>query len=177
MRKLTILGVLLAVGGCDGGGGEDEIIFDPWYVQYGNGHPIAAESPDFFTLQQESDAVDLINMHRVAAGLNALIEDNRVADLARAHSIHMAIHGFASRFNPEGDGPADRASRAGLFFWAYDENIVAGAVSASDAVNSWLAVSTTHDRIDDPSWDAIGVGYNEDPNSAFFSYWTVDFLE
>ncbi|MBI2901382.1 MAG: hypothetical protein HYY17_14450 [Planctomycetes bacterium] len=175
MRTRIALMGILALAGCGGGGGGD--IHDPWYVQYSNGHPIAAEPDSDYAVAVEDDLLAMINNHRIVAGRGALIESGSVSDVARAHSVHMAIHDFEGPVNPEGDGPATRASMAGLSFYRYDEVLAAGSPSAVEVFDDWLSVPSMHDRIDDPFWTHMGGGYHEHPGSYFTYYWTVDFLE
>ena len=109
MKKiLAVLGIM-AVAGChqDHHGGS---AYDPWYITYSNGHPIAAEAENAWVLDQEDEMVDLINMDRAMMGLNVLIHSPSISDVARAHSIHMAAGNFEGSYNPEGDGPVDRAA-------------------------------------------------------------------
>lgn len=168
---------LAALASCGGGGGGGGDSHDPWYVRYGNGHPIAAEAEDFYTIDRESEIMTLVNDHRILAGRNALIESGAMGDVARAHSLHMAIHGFEGPVNPEGDDPADRAWHAGISFFSYDEVLSAGIASASDVMDNWLALPPMHDRIDDLRWTHMGAGYADEPGSRFRYYWTVDFAD
>jgi uncharacterized protein YkwD len=177
MKKiLAILGIM-AVAGCHqdrhGGGGSAH---DPWYITYSNGHPIAAEAESNYILDHENEMIDLINVDRALTGLNVLVQSPDISDVARAHSIHMAISDFEGAYNPEGDGPEDRADLAGFFFTRYGENTSAGLFDPVDVFNNWMLIPGMHDNLHDFSWDWIGCGYEEDVFSTFGHYWTVDFL-
>ena len=175
MKKIiTILGIL-AVGGCHGDVYTGSA-HDPWYITYGNGHPIAAKAESSYVLNKEHDMADLINLDRTLMGLNALVLSPGISDVARAHSIHMAAADFEGTFNPEGDGPADRAILAGFFFTRYEENISAGTADHVEVFNNWMMIPAMHDNLHDPFMDRMGVGYEEDSWTTFGSYWTVDFL-
>ena len=175
MKKIfTILGIL-AVAGCHGDIHTGSA-HDPWYISYGNGHPIAAEAESSWVLDQEHEMADLINYDRALMGLNVLVHSPAISDVARAHSIHMAAGNFEGNFNPEGDGPVDRAILAGFYFSRYEENISAGASDPVEVFNNWMMIPAMHENLHDYSWDRMGVGYEEDPWSTYESYWTVDFL-
>ena len=108
------------------------------YVAYGNGHPLAASSSDAFIVSSESVLADRINNHRVANGLPALIDSGSLRDLARAHAIHMAIHGFEGSVNPEGDAPGDRADAVGISWSAIAEHIDYGSSDPDDVYYSMI---------------------------------------
>jgi uncharacterized protein YkwD len=165
-----------AVSGCHDHDDHDDVITgSPWYITYGNGHPIAASSSDPVILPRETELMGYVNDHRVALGAPALIEHGLMRDLARAHSIHMSISGFTSTVNPEGDGPGARATIAGLPWTMYAENIEAGVSSAWNVYQEWAADSWTHDHIHDPNFTHAAVGYEHDSSSTWNSYWTMDF--
>ena len=49
-----------------------------------------------------SDLVDLVNMHRVSQGLDALVDWSPLAGVARGHSTDMADRHFFGHMDPEG---------------------------------------------------------------------------
>jgi uncharacterized protein YkwD len=147
------------------------------YLVYGNGHPIQASTSDGWILSNELELRDLINNHRVAIGIPALIDSGPLRDLARAHSIHQAVHGFTGSVNPEGDAPGDRADIAGIPWTAFGENVVWDRSTASGAFSDMRASPGMHDNIDDPAFVFFGTGYEHDSSSSWNDYWTVDFRE
>ena len=114
--------------------------------------------------------VDLINSHRVSAGLNALVVHPVMEDAARAHSIHMPLHGFVGSRNPEGDDEHDRAHILLISHFDYDEITGGNAPDPFVMFDAWLVSPPAHDMIDDPFWTHLGVGQNG-------STWTADFAE
>jgi uncharacterized protein YkwD len=176
MKTILALAGIMAVAGCDQGG-HGGSAFDPWYITYSNDHPIAAEAESGYILAKEDELVDLINIDRALSGLNVLVYSPEISDVARAHSIHEAIGGFTGSWNPEGDGPADRADLAGFFYTRYGENTSAGLSDPVDVFNNWMLIPAMHDNLHDAWWDRIGCGYEEDSWSTYGNYWTVDFLE
>ncbi|MBI2932213.1 MAG: CAP domain-containing protein [Planctomycetes bacterium] len=177
MRTTTIAALLAgALCGChDHGDSAVSHSADVWYVRYDNGHPVAAASSDAYILSHENELFALVNDHRVAMGLPALIHEGRTRDVARAHSIHMSIGDFTGLVNPEGDDPGDRADLAGLSWTTYAENIEYDLHSPFDVCSEWLASPGMHDNIDDPHVTHAGVGFEHDAESMWNDYWTMDF--
>jgi uncharacterized protein YkwD len=163
MKRLAWL--LVLAGGCHDH--DDPVLApDPWYLRYGNGHPIGVAAP---ISAAEADMIDLINEHRVLSGRNALVVHPGMQDLARAHSIHMGLHGFVGELNPEGDDAEDRADIAGIFRFDYDEITGAGTSHPFLMFDLWLD-APAHVTIDDPFWTDMGVGY-------YNGHWTADFAD
>jgi len=63
--------------------------------------------------QAELEVHRLINIEREKRGLKALAYDEKLADVARAHSRDMQSRGYFSHDTPEGLDPTDRANKAG----------------------------------------------------------------
>jgi len=62
----------------------------------------------------ESHVEDRTNEERRASGLETAEHDADLAAVARAHSRDMRDRGFVNHTDPDGNGPQDRASAAGL---------------------------------------------------------------
>jgi len=71
------------------------------------------EKPVINILELEEQIHNLINIERQDYGLSPLSYDTQLADIARAHSQDMAERNYFSHYNPEGDGPTERAIKAG----------------------------------------------------------------
>ena len=173
---LAILAVAaVAFPGCHAHIDDDDCGCANWYLTYPNGHPIAASTSSSFVLGQETALLSMVNSHRVAMGIPALIDDGLMRDVARAHSIHMAIGDFTGETNPEGDDAADRADLAGVVWSMYYEAREYGWDHPADVYADFLSDSGTHAIIDDPAFIYAGVGYEFDPDSIWGDYWTMDF--
>jgi len=61
----------------------------------------------------ETEIHNLINNERQKSGVAALKYDTKLANIARAHSQDMAARNYFSHYTPEGDGPTERAIKAG----------------------------------------------------------------
>jgi len=95
---------------------------------------------------------DLINSERQKNGIPLLQYDDKLADIARAHSQDMANRNYFDHNNPEGDGPTERAIKAGYPVhkelgggWYSDgiaENIHKGWLYSQI---TYIGISTTYD--------------------------------
>jgi len=61
----------------------------------------------------ETEIHNLINNERQNYGLSPLVYDTELAQIARDHSLDMATRNYFSHYNPEGQGPTERAKAAG----------------------------------------------------------------
>nr|NIR17950.1 CAP domain-containing protein [Desulfobacterales bacterium] len=117
--------------------------------------------------------------HRVAIGLNALISDVPLSDVARAHSRHMIVHDFFGHTNPEGDYITERMVKYGMHGTLWGENICVGAYTPLHAFNTLLASPGHKYVMELPDWRYIGVGYWEDTYDSgtyiYRQYWTQNF--
>lgn len=97
-------------------------------------------------LDLEQDAYALVNQERAAYGLSALIMDESVRAVARAHSQDMANRGYFSHDTPEGVTSSQRLTNAGVAWRMMGENIAKNmgyADPAYVAVDGWMD-STGH---------------------------------
>lgn len=71
----------------------------------------------------EQKMFELVNKERKAKGLAALVFDNRLRDVARAHAKDMLNRGYFSHYTPEGLSPFDRMVQADISFNVAAENL------------------------------------------------------
>jgi|GEM_PF-1526124 len=69
--------------------------------------------PEINTTELALDIHNLINIERQKYGLSPLIYDLELGEIALAHSQDMATRGYFSHDNLGGDGPTERAIKAG----------------------------------------------------------------
>ncbi|NOR59476.1 MAG: hypothetical protein GQ469_02420, partial [Methanosarcinales archaeon] len=123
------------------------------------------------------------NDQRKKRGLNELIWDDKLADIAREHSLDMVTNDFLDHINLMGENPTDRATRHKYPIKKYlggrtysigiAENIgsmptgnvegIGYIYSDVDSigkalVDSWMASSGHRENILNPEYDVIGVG-------------------
>ena len=94
-----------------------------------------AAGPNLFSLR--ASVLKLLNGYRAERRLEALAQDRILASIAQNHCRDMVARGFFSHLDPDGNGPGERLTAAGVVwdFWA--ENIALGVMSAQDALDLW----------------------------------------
>jgi len=127
------------------------------------------------------------NIERRNHGLDELVWDEKLAEIAREHSEDIADNDFFSHVNPAGESPTDRARRHGYDLYKdlgggwYSEGIsenigkmptgnVLGIGYVSDnadsiakaQVESWMDSSGHRENILKPNYDRLGVGVGYD---------------
>lgn len=122
----------------------------------------------------EHEVLELTNAEREAYGLDPLVWNEKLADLARAHSQDMVDRGFFSHNNPDGKTPFDRMREAGIDYSAAAENIAAGQASPEDVVESWMNSQGHRDNILNPKLKELGVGLAR--GGEYGIYWTQNFV-
>ncbi|MBO9540179.1 CAP domain-containing protein [bacterium] len=65
----------------------------------------------------------MVNQERRKAKLRPLVWDERLAALARAHSLDMQKQNYFAHEAPDGETLADRAARSGLTYTRLGENL------------------------------------------------------
>lgn len=100
--------------------------------------------------QVENKIHDLINQKRANSDLSLLSLDNKLSNIARAHSQDMINRNFFSHFTPEGKDPSERASKAGY--------------SCYKDFGSYYMVGVAENIALTPIGDVVGCGevYSED---------------
>jgi uncharacterized protein YkwD len=109
----------------------------------------------------EARTVDLVNHVRREHGLDALTNQPKLNQVARAHSEDMAQRGYFSHVSPEGKDVAHRVREHGLRYRRVAENIqmsrgTKDAVQA--AIDSWMNSKSHREAILDPEVVETGVG-------------------
>ena len=104
--------------------------------------------------------VELVNAERTARGLVALRFSSQLQDAALAHTRNQAADGRIYHIDPDdGSNAGQRISRTGYVFSAWGENLAAGALTAKDAMNGWMANFSHCRNILNPAFTEIGVGF------------------
>jgi uncharacterized protein YkwD len=152
------------------------------------GLPSIIPAPEINIQELEMQIHNLINNERQQYGLPSLEYDSKLADIARAHSQDMANRNYFDHVNPEGDGPTERAIKAGYSVhkeygggvysdgiaeniyqnWLYDEITYYNGIPvydwnsqselASSTVNGWMASPGHRSNILESSYDKEGIG-------------------
>ncbi|MEX1123614.1 MAG: CvpA family protein [Patescibacteria group bacterium] len=107
--------------------------------------------------QSAQKMLELINQERAKAGLKALIWDDALAKVARAHSTDMFARGYFSHTDPDGKSPFDRISQAGITYKAAGENL-AYAANVELAHNGLMRSPGHRANILEVDFGRIGIG-------------------
>lgn len=73
--------------------------------------------------QSENEMLEKVNKERTSRGLKALVMDERLREIARAHSRDMFARGYFAHVNPDGKDPFDRMKDANIQFLVAGENL------------------------------------------------------
>lgn len=71
----------------------------------------------------EEEMLRLVNIERTTRGLKALSMDEKLREVARAHSKDMFSKGYFAHNNLEGESPFDRMDKAGIQYMLAGENL------------------------------------------------------
>lgn len=71
----------------------------------------------------EKKMLQMVNKERTSRGLQAVVADEDMRGVARAHAKDMLAKGYFSHFTPEGLSPFDRIEKAGITYSAAGENL------------------------------------------------------
>lgn len=107
--------------------------------------------------KSEQELVDLVNKERKKVGLNPLVVDSKLRDVARDHSRDMFAKGYFAHQNLEGLSPFDRMDLAGIIYGFAGENLA--LAPSVDLAHAGLMNSPGHKaNILDPNFKKIGIG-------------------
>ncbi|HEX2254841.1 MAG TPA: CAP domain-containing protein [Thermoanaerobaculia bacterium] len=120
----------------------------------------------------EIRSFNLLNEARREAGRPELIFDPAIAEVARRHSRRMRDEGFFEHIDPDGKGPAQRLSAAGIGFALVGENL-ATVTTRGDAArfaHGLLMDNAGHRaNILDGRFTDVGVGVAQDGDTYFMT--------
>ena len=194
------VGVLLAslVGGCTGGMreflGADTDGSEPSNTTavLGGGSTIADATRSLTTCttpnadeQLAAEVVTLINQIRVRNGLVPVTVNEKLTAIADGYACeHIEDNFYELLGGPEGeglahyhpitgDGPGERAFRAGYLFRSLGENLAGGQRTPEEVVGDWMASQGHRDNILAPQWRETGVGVRT--GGHFGVYWVQMF--
>lgn len=73
--------------------------------------------------EAEIRMLELVNAERTKRGLKALVMDEKLREVARAHSRDMFARGYFAHVNPDGKDPFQRMDAAGVKYLVAGENL------------------------------------------------------
>ena len=118
-------------------------------------------------------ALDLINAHRLARGLQPLTISPELTRAAQLHAADLAQRHSMSHFGANGSSPIDRVRGAGYRPKLAAENVASGQATIGEAIISWRQ-SETHDRnLLLPDATHMGIALAHDLMPGQKPYWTL----
>jgi len=128
-------------------------------------------------LAKEVEMLAALNHERATnGGFAPLARNESLVQIARYHSLDMAVSGVTTHDGSAGETPWDRYGWLCESFAAKGE-IIGWSTSGSidTMVNWWMNSQGHHDLILKSDYTLAGVGYVYYPERDFDHYWTVDF--
>ena len=121
--------------------------------------------------QFENRVLELVNVERQKAGLNALQMDESVRNVARLKSEDMRVNKYFDHTSPTYGSPFDMLKKFGISYKSAGENIAQGYSTPESVVNGWMNSSGHRANILNASFTHMGVGYDANGH-----YWTQMFI-
>ena len=118
--------------------------------------------------------VDLVNMERVANGLNKLTTYDKLTEVAQLRAGELETK--YSHTRPDGRGCFTALEDANLPYFTAGENIAIGYSTPEKVFQGWMNSPGHRANILNPDVTMIGVGFVYDENSADGYYWTQVFI-
>ena len=123
------------------------------------GPPVGNLVPD---AAAEQRMLDLVNAERRSAGLQPLVADDRLREVARQHSLEMFQGDYFSHISPTSGSPFDRMHAAGIQFVVAGENL-AFAPNVEVAHQGLMNSPGHRANILRPEFGRVGIGVIRSP--------------
>ncbi len=118
-----------------------------------------------------SQAIELANQQRAAAGLPALASSGVLNGAAAQHSADQAGRDRMGHDGSDGSSVGDRVAANGGGFSTWGENVAYGYGSASAVIDGWMGSSGHRANMLNPAFTQVGVAYAESAGGTL--YWTM----
>ncbi|MGL6108368.1 CAP domain-containing protein [Romboutsia sp.] len=122
----------------------------------------------------QKQVLDLVNVERAKVGLNALVLDSSVSDVATLKSKDMIDNNYFSHTSPTYGSPFDMLKKFGISYKSAGENIAYGQNSPKEVVTAWMNSQGHRENILNANFTNLGVGIAK--NSKGTIYWTQMFI-
>ena len=118
--------------------------------------------PKIFAVYVKTDAEDkileLMNAKRVETGLQPLVLDNTLINLARYKSDHMIQYGYFDHTNPDGTDWTNWLNTLQYTYGATAENIVSNTYDPYEFFNQWWNSPGHKANMMNPEYTKVGIG-------------------
>lgn len=119
------------------------------------------------------EVIELVNKIRVEKGLQPLLQDLALTQLAIIKAQDMLVHNYFEHQSPFYGNPWDMATLFDYEYSSYGENIARNFKTPKDTVAGWMASPKHRDNILKLNYTHIGVGIKKTKNDNF--YWVQQF--
>lgn len=176
IRLLWVVGATLALIGCSPEGGIGGTTISGGTTSGGtdfiHGDTSCVTPADAEALGKQ--VLLLVNQTRREYGLNQLTWSEPLAQIAGDYACTMIRGDFFDHVNPStGEGPGERAIKAGYLFMTLGENLAGGQPTPSTVMQAWMESESHRENILNPVWDELGVGMRE--GGEYGIYWVQEF--
>ena len=171
MRKwLTLMLLCIVLAGCSRQHDEDELdIMSHEYTDYLSTE-LHSDYTDEVYVNFEQRVFIRINNERSAQGLEPLVWNDALADVARRHSINMAQMDFFDFNCPNGLSPSDRITNASIPWRRTHTFIVRGNQLTPESI------SLDADVLFNEYLSHVGIGFYRSIESRYERYITLEFI-
>ncbi len=115
----------------------------------------------------------LVNDRRTRIGLPEVTLNPVLTRMAEDYCREMIENDFFEHSSPSGEGPGERAYKAGYVFLAIGENLAAGQETAEQVVEEWMHSPEHREIILGTQWREIGIGVRIGGEHDI--YWVLEF--
>ena len=119
--------------------------------------PATAGDPDSTDALRQS-LLTLTNTYRRSVSVPLLQLQAQLTQAAQRHAEDMAQKNYFDHTSPNGDGPWERAQKAGYPITSMAENIAMGAESPGEAMQMWINSKGHRENLENDSVAEMGVG-------------------
>ena len=120
--------------------------------------------------QFEQEVASLVNKERAKQGLQPLTLAKDLSGVAEEKAFDMYSKGYFSHNSPAYGSPFEMMKRFGINYRSAGENIAQGQRNPQEVMNSWMNSSGHRANILNPSFNQVGIGYNN-------GYWVQMFIK
>lgn len=124
------------------------------------------------SISEERKLLQMVNLEREKRGLDNLIWNSKLADLARSFSQKMANENFFSHFDSDGNSVVERAKGMKINRWkSIGENLFMSDSYINftqTAIKGWMKSTTHRENILNKYYDESGIGIAKSKDGKIF---------
>jgi uncharacterized protein YkwD len=164
LALLAVAALAVALPACGAGGGFIDDITGGSDGDGGGGGGGGGSGGTEMSASEEAlalEVLELVNAERRSRGLSELAWHAAAADVAYDHGVDMDVRNYFSHFDPDGNGPGQRLSAAGLTNGTWGENIARGQPTPASVMSAWMGSDGHRANILNPVYTHLGVGVHD----------------